>query len=157
MLKRIVDITADFFECAMVKRTELQSKRADFVALLRQGNYDEVLRIISTHLAQNSDDGIFPGLISDYKIGDVLKPSEDVIQRIDSTLEVCQQRIDSFNKEMLDSWMKDTEKRLGKSLQITFAEVDQLARNVWEKIPVKTNRQKLEDKIVEQATTIENI
>ena len=53
--------------------------------------------------------------------------------------------------------MKDIEKDMGKMLQHPFTEVNQLAIIIWETKSVKTNRQELEDKIVEQAAMIGNI
>ena len=79
MRKRIVTIAKNFFECAVMKKTELQRRRAEFKELIRQGKHDEVLSIISTHLAQNSANGVFPGLVSDYMAGDELLDDEALI------------------------------------------------------------------------------
>ena len=49
------------------------------IELFRQGKHDTVLSIISAHLAQNSANGIFPGLLSDYMAGDELLDDEALI------------------------------------------------------------------------------
>ena len=116
MYQRISAIAVSFFECAVMKKSELQRRRAEFIALINQGNYNEVLSIISALLAQNNDIGIFTGLISDYMAGGDLISSKELTKRIDNSIEVCQQRMNSFNMDKLESWVKDMEKDLGKSL-----------------------------------------
>ena len=79
MRQRIVTLAKNFFECAVMKKTELKRRRAEFIELIRQGKHDKVLNIISTHLAQNSANGIFPGHLSEYMAGDELLSDEALI------------------------------------------------------------------------------
>ena len=54
---------------------------------------------------------------------------------------------------MHGSWKKEIMKELGNP----YAEIDQVARNLWDKLTVLTNTQKFEKIIAEKELTIENL
>ena len=70
--------------------------------------------------------------------------NEVLFQRINTSIEACQSRIDSFNKKMSGKWKI---KLLIDLSQGPYRMLDQMGINTMDKPTVLTNEQKLEQQI----------
>ena len=89
-------------------------------------------------------DTLLTGQIQDYKDGEGMLVNEVLFQRINTSIEACQSRIDSFNEKMEGKWKV---KLLTNLSQGPFRMLDQVGMNTMDKPTVLTNEQKLEQQI----------
>ena len=90
-------------------------------------------------------DTLLTGQIQDYKDGEGMLVNEVLFQRINTSIEACQSRLDSFNTKMEGNWKV----KLLTDLSRPYAMLDQVGMNTMDKRTVLTNEQKLEQQVVE--------